>query len=75
MLRRHAALLTLLALGVTAQAGRRDRDKGKLAEAVDTKPVASASEIPALAELLGKAGWTPTPELSGTFEAGALRDL
>jgi hypothetical protein len=68
-MRRTSLLLAVILPGL-ALAGRRDRDK--LAESVDTTPVASASEIPALAELLGKAGWTPTPELSGTFEAGAI---
>lgn len=35
-------------------------------------PAASAAEIPALAALLLKAGWTPTPELSGVFQAGSI---
>ena len=33
---------------------------------------ANASDIPALAGLLGKAGWTPTPELSGVFQVGRI---
>ena len=56
---------------VTASAGRRDK-KLEVPDAIDITPVASASEIPALADLLAKAGWTPTPELSGAFEAGAI---
>jgi hypothetical protein len=35
-------------------------------------PSASAAEIPALAKLLEQTGWTPTPELSGIFRAGAI---
>jgi len=35
-------------------------------------PSASAAEIPALAQLLDKAGWTPTPELSGVFKVGSI---
>jgi len=60
--------LTLLFTGPDAVAGRRD----KLEKAVGAKPATSAAEIPALAELLERAGWQPTPELSGTFEAGAI---
>ncbi len=59
-------LLRVLALAVlttgTAQAG-----KGPKAG-----PAASAAEIPALANLLEKAGWEPTPELSGVFQPGSL---
>ncbi len=36
------------------------------------QPSASAAEIPALAQLLEKAGWEPTPELSGVFRAGSV---
>ena len=39
---------------------------------VESVPVANASEIPALAGLLDKAGWTPTPELSGVFQVGRI---
>ena len=42
---------------------------GKTAE---RGPAASASEIPALAKLLDKAGWEPTPELSGVFKTGSI---
>ena len=35
-------------------------------------PAASAAEIPALANLLEKAGWIPTPELSGGFKPGDI---
>jgi formylglycine-generating enzyme required for sulfatase activity len=52
------------------------KDKEKLREQVqaeaDRGPAASASEIPALARLLEKAGWTPTPEMSGIFEPGIV---
>jgi len=33
-------------------------------------PSANVGEIPALAELLRRSGWEPTPELSGAFKAG-----
>ena len=36
------------------------------------RPAANAGEIPALAGLLERAGWRPTPELSGGFRAGDL---
>jgi TPR repeat protein len=39
-------------------------------KAVGATPSANAGEIPALAELLDRTGWTPTPELSGAFQAG-----
>lgn len=35
-------------------------------------PAVNASEIPELAGLLGKAGWTATPELSGVFQVGRI---
>jgi len=35
-------------------------------------PAASASDLPALADLLHRAGWEPTPELSGAFRTGAV---
>jgi hypothetical protein len=34
--------------------------------------VVNAAEIPVLAGLLGKAGWTTTPELSGVFQVGRI---
>ena len=36
------------------------------------RPAASAADIPALADLLARTGWTPTPELSGVYQAGAV---
>ena len=66
---RHAALLSLL-MAAPAWAGRRDREAAKALESIG--PVASASQLPALAELLETAGWEPTPELSGAFRAGAI---
>ncbi len=39
---------------------------------LDRDPVASAAEIPILARLLHRAGWTPTPELSGVFQVGMV---
>jgi hypothetical protein len=35
-------------------------------------PAASAADIPVLATLLERAGWTPTPELSGVFYPGKV---
>ena len=35
-------------------------------------PAATAAEIPVLARLLDKAGWTPTPEFSGVFQVGRV---
>lgn len=35
-------------------------------------PATTAAEIPFLAKLLDKAGWTPTPELSGVFQVGRI---
>ncbi len=56
-----------------AAAGRRaEQLKTAVDMASERGPATSASEIPALAELLSKAGWQPTPELSGVFEAGAI---
>ena len=39
---------------------------------VEVEPAVNATEIPALAGLLDKAGWTPTPELSGVFQVGRI---
>lgn len=36
------------------------------------RPAASAADIPVLADLLERTGWTPTPELSGVYQAGAV---
>jgi hypothetical protein len=52
--------------------GRKDEAVDAARAAADRGPAASASEIPALANLLAKAGWTPTPELSGVFKAGSI---
>jgi len=55
-------------LPTTAVAGR-----ANLTAAMEGRgPAVNASEIPALAKLLDKAGWTPTPELSGVFKAGSI---
>ena len=46
---------------------------GKLKKKLGENAIAvNASEIPALAGLLDKAGWTPTPELSGVFQVGRI---
>jgi len=46
--------------------------KAALAAALSTKPSASAADIPALADLLDRAGWEATPELSGVFQPGSV---
>lgn len=33
-------------------------------------PAATAADVPELAQLLERTGWTPTPELSGVFQVG-----
>lgn len=43
--------------------------------AVVNTPTSSAAEIPALAALLEKGKWTPTPELSGRYNVGTIIDL
>ncbi len=66
--------LLLLALTLSAHAGKKDREamRDAIDDATARGPAASASEIPALAQLLAKAGWTPTPEMSGIFEPGVV---
>jgi formylglycine-generating enzyme required for sulfatase activity len=69
--------LAILGLCVCAGAaswarGRQDQAEDAARAATDRGPAASASEIPALANLLAKAAWTPTPELSGVFKAGSI---
>ncbi len=38
----------------------------------DLQPSANASDMPALADLLDRTGWLPTPELSGIFQVGSI---
>ncbi len=67
----RASLLLIAALvTLPAQAGRRDRKA--IEEETQRSPAASASDIPALDDLLQRAGWQPTPELSGAFKAGGI---
>ena len=69
----HLWIAALLLLTAPADARRR-----KAADAVQDElenprdPAANASEIPVLARLLERTGWTPTPELSGAFQAGFI---
>ncbi len=56
-------------VGVGTAAAAPAKLKKRVGESV---PAANASEIPALAGLLDKAGWTPTPELSGVFQVGRI---
>ncbi len=72
----HPNSLVVLAAGALcsalfaapANAGR----ASLLAQIKGGGPSANASEIPALATLLEKTGWTPTPELSGIFKTGSI---
>lgn len=43
-----------------------------LAPVARAAPAASAADIPVLADLLERAGWTPTPELSGVYRPGGI---
>jgi hypothetical protein len=43
---------------------------GAVASAAPGEPVAHAGEVPALAKLLERTGWTPTPELTGNIKIG-----
>ena len=62
--------LLMLSLLVCGRAPAADRDRASA-----RGPAASASEIPALAQLLEKAQWTPTPELSGVFQPGSIFEV
>jgi formylglycine-generating enzyme required for sulfatase activity len=67
-------LLTLALFGGTTALAREKNDEveGAARAVADRGVAASAAEIPALAKLLEKAGWTPTPELSGVFKPGSI---
>ncbi len=71
-----ASLLLVLSQHSPAQAGARkeasDAARSAIEDATDRGPATSAAEIPALSKLLEKAGWTPTPELSGVFRPGSI---
>ena len=67
--------VALLLLVLPAEARPRDEAEDAARRARERGPVSSASEIPALAALLQKAQWEPTPELSGVFAAGALFEV
>lgn len=66
----------LLALPVllsdTSWAGRRDNLRDQVQQEADRGPSANAGDIPALARLLERTGWAPTPELSGAFRPGFI---
>ncbi len=62
----------ILALTTTAVAGKKERAAMRATLASDANPASSAAEIPELAKLLAKAGWTPTPEMSGMFQPGVV---
>jgi hypothetical protein len=68
-LTRTSLLFAAWMLPLSAQASKRDRLGANAA------PSASASEIPALAKLLEKAQWEPTPELSGVYRAGHVFEV
>lgn len=42
------------------------------AHAAPVAPAASAADMPPLADLLERAGWSPTPELSGVYRPGSI---
>ena len=67
---RVSLLLLVVLASIPAHARRRDRQK--IEEETQRGPAASASDIPALDDLLRRAGWEPTPELSGAFKAGGI---
>lgn len=60
-------ILLLLVLPGSA----RDRSPVKIS---NTEPTGAASDIPALAAILERGQWTPTPELSGRYEVGTIID-
>ncbi len=66
----------LFSWSTASAAGTRKETAGEARAAIegalDQGPAASAAEIPALSKLLDKAGWTPTPELSGVFRPGSV---
>ncbi len=64
--------LTLALLPTTSQAGRRDGIRSQVEREMDRGPSANAGDIPVLARLLERTGWTPTPELSGAFRPGFI---
>jgi hypothetical protein len=71
-------LVTLMGLGLSLQAlaaSNKRETKAKALASGDRGPVVNAGEMPALASLLEKAGWTPTPELSGVFRAGSIFEV
>ena len=57
------SLFVLIGIAVPAVAAPRPKP---------TQPAVSAAEIPALASLLEKGCWTPTPEMSGIFRTGVI---
>jgi len=67
-------VLTIALFGGTTALAREKKGEAEAAAraATDRGAAASAAEIPALAKLLEKAGWTPTPELSGVFKPGTI---
>jgi hypothetical protein len=66
----------LLLLGGSAAARERGSAREKAQQQIegelvsDSGPAANAGDIPALARLLERTGWSPTPELSGAFKVG-----
>lgn len=66
-------LIVLVAASGAALAKKpKEEAQQAVKEAADKGPATSAAEIPALAALLDKAGWQPTPELSGVFKPGSI---
>ena len=67
-------LLTALAVLAFAAPSLAEAGKKKKAEAMlaPSGATTSAEDIPELAELLHKAGWVATPEMTGAFQAGLI---
>mgnify|MGYP001263043800 CR=1 FL=1 len=61
------AVIAPVAMGAPA-----NMEKKKQKRLGDVVPAVNAAEIPVLAGLLDKAGWTATPELSGVFQVGRV---
>ncbi len=70
-------LLTIALFGGTTALAAEKKGEAEAAAraATDRGAAASAAEIPALARLLEKASWTPTPELSGVYTPGTLFEV
>ena len=66
----------LLGLAEQAEAGRKKKVVDQVTEAVEGEngPDVTGAEIPALAAVLAKTGWEPTPAMDGKFMVGGIYD-